>query len=138
MRAHEFEPEAGAIVIRRDGGVPRVLLVTAKKQPGEWIFPKGHIEPGEDGLDAALREALEESGVVAVPHAGTNRSVGRTTFEYEGREIAVDYYLLDFVSEKDGSEGRKKEWLEFDDAMRRLTFESTQKLLARARELLRP
>jgi 8-oxo-dGTP pyrophosphatase MutT (NUDIX family) len=39
--------QAGAIVFKRDVGELRVLIVTAKQNPSYWIFPKGHIEPGE-------------------------------------------------------------------------------------------
>ena len=32
---------------------------------GTWVFPKGHIDPGEDALEAAVREVEEEAGVRA-------------------------------------------------------------------------
>jgi len=38
---------AGGVVYRLDGGVAHFLLVTARHQPKEWLFPKGHIEAGE-------------------------------------------------------------------------------------------
>ena len=41
-----------------------VLLL--KHKSGSWVFPKGHIDPGETALQAALREVEEEAGVVAV------------------------------------------------------------------------
>jgi 8-oxo-dGTP pyrophosphatase MutT (NUDIX family) len=39
--------QAGSIVVRLDRKEPQVLLVTAKRNPKNWIFPKGHIEKGE-------------------------------------------------------------------------------------------
>ena len=45
---------AGGIVVRLDDGVARFLLVTARRQPGQWVFPKGHIEPGETPYAIAL------------------------------------------------------------------------------------
>jgi hypothetical protein len=33
--------QSGAIVVRLDGTEPQVLLVTAKRNPENWIFPKG-------------------------------------------------------------------------------------------------
>ena len=55
--------QAGAIAARVRGDDTEFLLVTARKQPDEWIFPKGHIERGETPEDAALRELEEEAAV---------------------------------------------------------------------------
>lgn len=58
-------PKAGAsIAVVRDDSV---LLVERGKPPlvGVWSLPGGHIEPGETAAAAALRELLEETGVLA-------------------------------------------------------------------------
>jgi|SRR5688572_18429205 len=128
------ELEAGAIVVRRDGTAPRFLLVTAKNNQSEWLFPKGHIEPGESAEAAAAREAREEAGVTA----SAPKRVGEVTYEHRGRSIQVEYFLLDFVREGDGLEGRKKEWLVLDDAARRLTFDSTRQMLGKVQKILAP
>ena len=39
--------QAGAIVVRAGKTGPRILLVTARRNPNNWIFPKGHVESGE-------------------------------------------------------------------------------------------
>lgn len=49
---------AGGIVINSK---KQVLLVS--QDGSSWSFPKGHIEEGEDALEAAKREINEESGV---------------------------------------------------------------------------
>lgn len=51
---------AGVIVARRAGGNWRLLILRAFRN---WDFPKGLIEAGEDPLDAAKREATEETGI---------------------------------------------------------------------------
>ncbi len=49
---------AGGIVISNEG---KVLVVS--QNGNSWSLPKGHIEEGEEVLQAAKREILEESGV---------------------------------------------------------------------------
>lgn len=46
-------------------------MVQRAREPnaGIWSFPGGHVEPGEGVLEAARREALEETGVEVVPEA---------------------------------------------------------------------
>ncbi len=127
-----IENEAGAIVIRADAGQPRLLLVTAKDNSNHWLFPKGHIEPGETAPDAARREVMEEAGIEAV----VTRRLGTTRYDLNGRTIAVEYFLLEFVTEHKADEGRKKEWLSLDDAERRLSFETTRDILRQAKPLI--
>lgn len=51
---------AGAVVVRREAGVWRFLLLRAYRN---WDFPKGLVEPGETPLAAARREVTEETGL---------------------------------------------------------------------------
>ncbi|MCC6792409.1 MAG: NUDIX domain-containing protein [Thermomicrobiales bacterium] len=50
-----------AVFVVHDGAV----LLHLHRKLGRWLPPGGHIEPGELPDDAALREVLEETGVVA-------------------------------------------------------------------------
>lgn len=62
-----MHPKLGALaVLVRE---TEVLLVQRKKEPdaGLWGFPGGHVEAGETGLEAAIRELHEETTVVARP-----------------------------------------------------------------------
>jgi len=73
---------AGLLIVRGDG---KILLAKRSEEvldPGVWGVPGGRIEPGEDPLDAAIAETVEEMGslppVKAVAH-DVYRSGG---FEY--------------------------------------------------------
>jgi predicted NUDIX family NTP pyrophosphohydrolase len=61
---------AGLLMYRERDGRMEVLLVHLggpfwkNKDRGAWFVPKGEINPGEDLLDAAKREFLEETGLV--------------------------------------------------------------------------
>jgi bis(5'-nucleosidyl)-tetraphosphatase len=51
---------AGVVVVRDSADGVRFLLLRAYRN---WDFPKGLVEPGEDPLAAAVREASEEAGL---------------------------------------------------------------------------
>ena len=50
---------AGGVVINPNGEVAIVF----QSKTSSWSFPKGHIEEGEDELEAAKREVYEEAGI---------------------------------------------------------------------------
>src|SRR5947209_4566819 len=52
---------AGFVVyLRTSEGIKFLLLY---RRGSYWNFPKGHFEPGESTIDAALRELEEETGI---------------------------------------------------------------------------
>jgi 8-oxo-dGTP diphosphatase len=65
MSAPLIWPRAAASAIVFQGDC--VLMIERGKgaMRGLWSFPGGHIEPGERACDAARREALEETGIIA-------------------------------------------------------------------------
>lgn len=98
--------QSGAIVVRLDGDEPRVLLVTAKRNPKRWIFPKGHIEKGETAEEAALREAREEAGVVGKSIG----PAGALEYRFLGTGFRVEYFLASLKREAGPPEkGRSRE-----------------------------
>lgn len=48
-----------------DDGESGIVLVRRAIEPGygKWVFPGGYVDRGEDVLEAAVREAREESGL---------------------------------------------------------------------------
>jgi bis(5'-nucleosidyl)-tetraphosphatase len=57
-RAMEQRLSAGVVVARDCADGVRFLLLRAYRN---WDFPKGRVEPGEEPLAAAVREAYEEA-----------------------------------------------------------------------------
>src|SRR3982751_6556321 len=118
--------QAGAIVVRLDGDEPQVLLVTAKRNPKRWIFPKGHIEKGETAEEAALREGREEAGVVGK----TIGPAGALEYRFLRAGFRVDYFLAELKREAGPPEkGRSRKWCSLEEALERLRFKNTKKLL---------
>jgi 8-oxo-dGTP pyrophosphatase MutT (NUDIX family) len=121
--------QSGAIVVRFNGDEPQVLLVTAKRNPKRWIFPKGHIEKGESAEEAALREAREEAGVIGRPIG----AAGTLEYRFLGAGFRVEYFLAVLKREAGPPEkGRTRDWCSFEEAMERLRFKNTKKLLRKA------
>lgn len=68
------------------------LLVLGRKAR-KWGFPKGHIEPGEDLVGCAQREAFEETGLeIKIPNGSKSCSTKKSI-----------YYLVDTTSITGGS-----------------------------------
>jgi mutator protein MutT len=120
--------QAGAIVFKTDGEMPLVLLVRAKKDPAHWIFPKGHIEPGETAEAAAIRELLEEAGVKGTPVC----LAGESAFTMNDKTYNVLYFLIRYVSaEHQGEPGRSPRWCRVEEALSLLSFSDSRDLLKR-------
>ena len=60
QRADELT-HAGGVVFRKRLQTVEYLLVEASRNRKEWVLPKGHIEPGEDPRETAVREVKEET-----------------------------------------------------------------------------
>lgn len=121
--------QAGAIVFRLDDGFARVLLVRAKKDPTLWVFPKGHIEPGESPQVAALRETFEEAGVTGLV---VGRAGPTLRFRSGNEDVAVDYFLIEMTAEMPSPERREKCWCIPEEAYARIEFEDARELLRTA------
>jgi 8-oxo-dGTP pyrophosphatase MutT (NUDIX family) len=122
--------QAGGIVFRGRDRDLSILLVTSKKIAGNWIFPKGHVEPGETEAAAALRETHEEAGVDGEIVGPVGAPV---EFEGWGQRYRVQYFLIRATSESAATDGRTKQWLPFDEALARLSDTNTRQRLVEAR-----
>jgi 8-oxo-dGTP pyrophosphatase MutT (NUDIX family) len=120
---------AGGVVTRGRGTDFRVLLVTARRQPSLWVFPKGHIEDGESVEAAAIREVEEESGVLAEIVA----PIGTLEFRNARGPVRAQFFLMTFVSEESPREDRRRGWFTADEAIRALVYEDSRMLVRQAK-----
>lgn len=100
------QPGISAAIIVSEG---RVLMVKRRVKEGKlsWQFPAGQIEDGEAAEDAAVRETIEETGLVVTAtrllgeriHPNTGRAMSYTACEVvQGEARVADEDELDAVA----------------------------------------
>ncbi|MCL4466335.1 MAG: NUDIX domain-containing protein [Chloroflexi bacterium] len=120
--------QAGCIVLRGDCAIVRRTV------NGDWVFPKGHLEPGELPEQAAGREVAEETGL----HVDIGPEVGQDTFNYGGEVRQVVYFLGHVRRELPTWPqhlNRDAFPIPLEQVRRTLSFEGSRALWDRAREL---
>jgi 8-oxo-dGTP pyrophosphatase MutT (NUDIX family) len=139
------ELSAGGLIWRRtNGGEVEVVLVRPSGK-GTWVLPKGHVEPGETLLDAALREANEESGLEVV----ADEPLGQVAYLYSWKSAKSDramrifkrvhFYLMRSVGGDTSAHDDEIDevvWLPLDTALGRASHRSERNLIAKAKKML--
>jgi 8-oxo-dGTP pyrophosphatase MutT (NUDIX family) len=130
---------AGGVVVDATGA--RVLALLRPKRLGpnerpEVRLPKGHIEPGESRAQAALREVGEEAGLSNLELlADLGHQV--VEFDWKSHHCVRDesYFLMRLPpgTQPDPPEKQfRTMWLEWEEALTRLTFEAEREWIRRA------
>ena len=132
------EKSCGAIVFVKNR-VTKYLLLQYKA--GHWDFVKGINELNESEKETALRELTEETGIKKARFVGDFREEIHYYFRRKGRLVfkKVAYFLIE-AEESDvkiSYEHVGYEWLDFQSAMEKLTFENARKVLKSANKFLK-
>ena len=128
------EFSAGGLVVRRMRG--RDYLAVVRLKDGTVLaLPKGHIEPGESGAEAAVREVREETGVDA--RLVEKLDDIRYWYSRDGARVlkVVSFFLLAYrsgsVRDYQREEVEGAEWIPLAEAPDRLAYKG-EKAMARA------
>ena len=129
------ETSAGAIIFRTNGKSrkPRYLLL--HYGAGHWDFVKGHIEGSETEEETLLREAEEESGLTDLKLIRGFRHRISYFYKKDRKTTAKDVIFLlakTAAAEKDvklSFEHSEYMWLGFEEAVKKVTYESSRKVL---------
>lgn len=127
-----------AICYRPVNNSAEYLLVRTRS--GRWTFPKGDVEPGEEGWAAAEREAFEEAGVSGVTEKEPLASYlhAKKEWEEEGKEAIVHAFLLEVKKIRIPEERhRKPTWFSYKAAIETLTVGRPRKYAEELRRVLR-
>lgn len=108
----------------RIGNAAGSEMLTVFRQ-GECQLPGGGIDPGEDAVQALVRETLEETGMKATAGAEFARAVDYRVDEPVGHgTVKLCRYLelrIEAVLGPPTEPGHEPRWLSLDDALKRLT-----------------
>ena len=105
-----------------------------------WDFVKGKMEKGETPHQTAIRETKEETGISDVEFINgfeeeieyyfyaENQEIHKKVIFFLGKtqttEIVLSHEHLDFI------------WLEFDNALNKITYENAKNLLKKSKTFL--
>ncbi len=133
------ETSAGAVIFHEDVTNSRMFLVL-HYPAGHWDFPKGALERGETEQQAAKREIFEETGLkIDVFYPEFRRQID---YQYRRQDGMSHKRVIFFLAKSDTQKVRISfehsgfDWLKFDQAMQRLTFENARGVLKEANDLL--
>ncbi len=125
---------AGAVVFGRG----RTVLLVHRPRYDDWSFPKGKLDPGEHPVTAAVREVEEETGLrvrLGAPLPSLRYRNGgdrmKTVHYWTGRAVDGE----DVSGYVPNDEIDAVEWVDRDEAERRLTYPHDRETLQRARAL---
>lgn len=136
------EPTAGGIVFRMNKQNDDIEILLIQDSKGRWTIPKGHIEPGENAKETAIREIGEEAGLF---HIEVLLWLGKIHFQYRRVDklvlMTTQIYL---VKSLDDHETPTKEqwmkgikWFKFRDALEAIEYEDIEKLMLVAKNKIR-
>ena len=162
----EREISAGGVVLRQISEVWHVALIEPRKDEPQadatkpataktprkrsraiFTLPKGLVDAGEKPQAAALREVLEETGVVAeaVTKLSDNKYVYVRTWG-DGKRVfkIVSFYLMRYVSGEIDNlasdmriEVKRALWVPLTEATSQLAYSNERKVLRQAEDYLK-
>ena len=129
---------AGAILFRDTRGRREYLLL--KSRPGDWEFPKGGVEPGEELQQTAIREIKEEAGIYDFRLLNGFRDDYDYVFQANGKTIYKTVHL--FIAESFeasaelSKEHRDLQWRDYEQAINTITQDGPREILKDAHAFL--
>jgi len=132
------QKSAGIVLFRNNSNKNEFLLLNYPQ--GHWDFIKGKVEQDETPHETALRETKEETGITNIEFIdGFEESVEYDfRFKKENIHKKVIFFLAK-TNEKNiklSHEHNDYLWLEYNDALKKTTFENAKNVLTKANEFL--
>ena len=132
------EKSAGIVLFRNDSNKNEFLLLNYPQ--GHWDFIKGKVEENETTHETAIRETKEETEISNIEFIDGFEEWVEYDFKFKKENIHKKVvFFLAKTSEKKirlSHEHNDYVWLEYDDALKKTTFENAKNVLSKANEFL--
>ena len=138
----KLQISAGGVAFRKQDGRIDVALISVGEE-NRWQLPKGLVDKGESTEDAAIREVREEAGIETEIMTRIDKVEYWYFWKENGQRIRyhkfVYFYLLRYkagdVRDHD-HEVNDARWVDIDNAIEMLAFDSEKKIMEKAKELI--
>ena len=132
------QKSAGIVLFRNASNKNEFLLLNYPQ--GHWDFVKGKVEEGETPHETALRETKEETGISDIEFIDGFEEYVEYDFRFKKEDIHKKViFFLAKTNEKNiklSHEHNDYLWLEYNDALKKTTFENAKNVLTKANEFL--
>lgn len=129
----KYETSAGGVIIKSNNNQIEVLLL--KDKNGNWTFPKGLIENGENREKTAVREIGEEVGITDLKLL-TSLTPIEYFYKWEGNLVKKKVYYYVFQTRgKETPKPQREEgvmevkWFSLEEAEKVIGYSKTNKPL---------
>jgi len=133
-----IEKSTGAVVFRRENKKIKYLLI--QYGWGHWEFPRGLIRKEESLEETARREIEEEVGIKDIQFIPGFKEWIKFFFKLKGKNIMkIATFLLAETKTKKiklSYEHKDYAWLEYQEALEKLTFKNAKEILKKANQFL--
>ena len=129
---------AGIILVNENGSEKQFLLLNYPT--GHWDFIKGGIEDGESLQQTAIRETREETGITDIEFIEGFKEEIEYFFRAENQNVhkKVIFFLAKTNSKNVtlSHEHLDSVWLNYNDALKKLTYDNAINLLKKSNTFL--
>ena len=131
-----MEKSCGVVLFNSDKFLLLQHINEDSRVDGHWDFPKGHVELGEEEIDTALRELKEETKIEDVDIIPSFKQF--INYNISKDTLSVSKKVIFFLAETKvwdvslSSEHQNFVWLDFEEAIERLTYDNAKNILKEA------
>jgi bis(5'-nucleosidyl)-tetraphosphatase len=133
------EKSCGAVVYLRKGS--EILYLLLNYEAGHWDFVKGNVEINESEKETVVRELREETGIIDAKFIEGFKERIEYYYRRQGDTVhkEVVFYLMETSTENItlSFEHIGSIWLNYSQAMEKLTFKNAKEMLKKADEFLK-